>query len=302
MGYCSVSVRCGLLLGLAFALALPAQAKLQVLASIKPLALIAQEVVGDQADVITLLPITASPHDYPLKMSDHRNLRNADLVLWIGPEMESFLARPLGNLPVEKVITSYQLPGLNWPAIEQDDDHHHTNHAHTDKDPHLWLDPRNAVVIARALATRLAQLQPQSAVKFQANAQRFALSVQALDKQLAAQLNPVKTVGFAVYHEGYGHFVGRYGLHQVAYVTYTPERRPGAKHLKELREVLANEGRCLFMEPHYKVQGLEGMVTTLNLGIGLLDPIGDQQVSSYQQLLQQLSQSFLTCLADRRDH
>ena len=302
MGYCSISVRRSLLLGLFFFLALPAQAKLQVLASIKPLALIAQEVAGDQADVTTLLPITASPHDYPLKMSDHRNLRSADLVLWIGPEMESFLARPLSNLPARKLITSYQLSGLNWPELEQDEGHHHSNHAHTGRDPHLWLDPRNAALIAQALATRLAQLQPESAPLFHANAQQFAASAHQLDQQLAQQLALVKDVGFAVYHEGYGHFVGRYSLHQVAYVAYTPERRPGAKHLKELREVLAKEGKCLFMEPHYKAQGMEEMALTLNLRIGLLDPIGDQRVSSYQQLLQQLGQSFLTCLADRRDH
>jgi zinc transport system substrate-binding protein len=300
MRYCGVSFQQGLaLISLALLLAVPAQAKLQILASIKPLALIAQEVAGDQADVATLLPVTASPHDYPLKMSDHKRLRAADLVLWVGPELESFLARPLVNLAADKLITSYRL-GLHWPD-EVASDHYHSSHAHLGKDPHIWLDPRNAVLISQALATRLAQLQPESASVFRANAQRFAVSVQLLDQQLAQQLEPVKAVGFAVYHEGYGHFVGRYGLHQVAYVTYTPERRPGAKHLQELREVLAKEGKCLFMEPYYKAQGMDDMAKTLNLRIGLLDPIGEQQVSSYQQLLQQLGQSFLTCLADRRD-
>lgn len=286
---------------LALLLALPVQAKLQVVASIKPLALIAQEIVGDQADVVTLLPITASPHDYPLKMSDHKRLRAADLVLWIGPELESFLARPLGNLAAEKLLTSYELTGLHWPEAVPSD-HHHSNHAHVGKDPHVWLDPRNAMLISRELAVRLAQLKPESAALFHANAQRFASSVQLLDARLADRLAPVRGVGFAVYHEGYGHFVGRYGLHQVAYVTYTPERRPGAKHLTELREVLAAEGKCLFMEPYYKAQGMEQMAETINLRIGLLDPIGEQKISSYQQLLQQLGESFLTCLADGGNH
>ncbi len=290
------------LASLTFLLALPAQAKLQVLASIKPLALIAQEVAGDQAEVSTLLPVTASPHDYPLKMSDHKRLRSADLVLWVGSELESFLARPLRNLAVSKLITSYELAGLDWPEKGSGDHHHHGNHKHSGKDPHIWLNPRNAVVISKALAARMAHLQPESAAIFRANAERFAAAVELWDRQLAQQLAPVKDVGFAVYHEGYAHFVARYGLHQVAYVTYTPERRPGAKHLQELRNVLAQEGKCLFMEPYYRVQGMEAMAKTLNLQIGLLDPIGEQQVSSYQQLLQQLSQSFLTCLADRRDH
>ena len=145
-------------------------------------------------------------------------------------------------------------------------------------------------------------MQPASAAQFHANAARFIAAVTLLDEQLSQQLTPVKKVGFAVYHEGYGHFVGHYGLHQLAYVTYTPERRPGAKHLQELRELLAAEGKCLFMEPYYKAQGMDEMADSLHLRIGLLDPIGDQQVSTYEQLLQQLSDSFLACLADRPAH
>lgn len=302
MGYCGQFLgRSWALAALTMLLAMPVQAGVQVVASIKPLALIAQEVAGDQAEVSTLLPITASPHDYPLKMSDQLQLRNADLVLWIGPELESFLARPLATLAPDKLITSYQLAGLHWPEAAADE-HHHSDHTHSGKDPHLWLDPRNAAMIAQAVAARLAQLQPASAAQFHANAARFVAAVTLLDEQLSQQLAPVKKVGFAVYHEGYGHFVGHYGLHQLAYVTYTPERRPGAKHLQELRELLAAEGKCLFMEPYYKAQGMDEMAASLHLRIGLLDPIGDQQVSTYEQLLQQLSDSFLACLADRPAH
>jgi zinc transport system substrate-binding protein len=293
----------GLLLIAASPLEVHAQNKMHLLVSIKPLALIAQKVVGDEVEVTTLLPVTASPHDYPLKMSDHKRLRAADLVLWIGPEMESFLARPLANLPQNRVMSAYQLPGLYWPqAGELDHQHHHqTHHSHKGKDPHIWLDPRNAALIAQALAERLAQLKPESADLFIHNAQAFSFAIQQLDEQLRQQLTPVKEVGFAVYHEGYGHFVGRYGLHQVAYVTYMPERRPGAKHLQELRALMAKEGECLFMEPFYKVNAMEEIATSLGLRVGLLDPIGDQRVSSYEQLLQHLAQGFLTCLANGRN-
>jgi zinc transport system substrate-binding protein len=278
----------------------PTHDKLQLLASIKPLALIAQEVAGDRVQVSTLLPVTASPHDYPLKMSDHRQLRAADLVLWIGPEMESFLARSLQTLPSTKLITAYDIEDLHWPE-ESDSEHHEHEHNHAGKDPHLWLDPRNAALIAELLAQRLGLLQPESAAYFADNAMNFKQTLKRLDEQLEQQLTPVKNVGFAVYHEGYGHFVGRFGLHQVGYFTDTPERRPGAKHLLELRKVLAQEGVCLFMEPYYQAQSMKEMAESLNLHIGLLDPIGDQKVSSYQQLLTQMGQNFLACLANGGD-
>ncbi len=282
-------------------LAFTATAKPKILASIKPLALIAQEVAGNGAEVDTLLPVTASAHDYPLKMSDHRRLRDADLVLWVGAELESFLARPLANLPEQRVLTSYTLPGLFWPAAD-DHSHDHTSHddahGHGDKDPHIWLDPRNAAIIAHAIAQRLGQLVPASAPQFAHNAVRFSESLQGLDADLLTQLEPVKSLGFVVYHEGYSHFVSRYGLHQLAYVTFTPERRPGARHLQELRSVLAREGHCVFLEPYQNSGSIEEMARGLGLNTGLLDPIGNDKVSSYRELMEQLGQSFLACFAN----
>ncbi len=280
-----------------------AEAKLQILASIKPLALIAREVAGEKAEVDTLLPVTASPHDYPLKMSDHRRLREAGLVIWVGPELESFLARSLANLSHEKVISAYHLAGIHWPDLSNvTAGHQHANHQHRNGDPHLWLDPRNAEVIAQAVAAKLAGFDPQSASDYRANAARFVARVRELDQRLNRELGVIRSEGFAVYHEGYSHFVSRYGLHQVGYVTYTPERRPGAKHLKELENVLEQEGKCLFVEPYYQVESIENMARSLGLHIGVLDPIGDQQVSSYQSLLEKLASSFLACLADADRH
>lgn len=273
------------------------EAKPQVVASIKPLALIAQAVAGSRAEVETLLPIAASPHDYPLKVSDHRRLRAADLVLWVGPELESFLQRSLANLPAHKIMAAYSLSGLNWP--EAADHPAEAEHQHSGGDPHLWLDPRNAAVIALAVAAKLAELDPAAAEDYRANAQRFSASLEQLDRDLMQQMHPLKHQGFAVYHEGYGHFVHRYSLRQLGYVTYSPERRPGARHLKELQTILEAEGKCMFVEPYYKVEAAESMAKSLGLRIGTLDPIGNQQVSSYTELLKNMGKSFSTCLADQ---
>jgi zinc transport system substrate-binding protein len=267
-----------------------------VLASIKPLALIAREVVGTRMQVQTLLPNTASPHDYPLKMSDHRRLQKAEVILWVGPELESFLAKPLGNMPEQKILTSFDLPGINWPALaeghHQDDGHHHGA-----KDPHVWLDPRNAALIAQALAVRLAQLHPEYAAEFAANSAAFARATEVVDRQLLAKLEPISARGFGVAHEGYAHFIARYNLNQLAFIALTPERRPGAKHLQEVRQLLAQGGVCLFTEPFNQAEAFTAMATELNLKMGVLDPIGNAQVSSYSQLLNNLGEAFLACLA-----
>jgi zinc transport system substrate-binding protein len=144
------------------------QAKPLVLSSLKPLTLIAQEITGSAAAVDSLLPATASHHNYPLKMSDHARLQQADVILWVGPELESFLQKPLANLPSAKIITAYDLANMNWPAESAGAHGHH--HAH---DPHLWLDPRNAILVAQALTAKLAQVDAANAAQYRANLALF---------------------------------------------------------------------------------------------------------------------------------
>jgi len=273
------------------------EGKPQILVSIKPLALIAQAVAGDLAQVDTLLPVTASPHDYPLKMSDHRRLRAADLFVWVGPELESFLAKPVTNLEPGHVLEVFELPGMEFPpavepkADDDDDDHHHGG-----RDPHLWLNPGNARLLAQSLAARLAQLDPVNSAQYFKHATEFAQRLAQLDKQLRARLAPLAGRGFGVSHQGYTHFVAHYGLRQLAYINLTPERHAGARHLAQLRQKLKSEGAvCLFTEPFQQGASVTTLTKELQLRTGELDPIGIQ-ASSYEQLLDNLSESFVACL------
>jgi zinc transport system substrate-binding protein len=281
-----------------------AQTDVKVLASIKPLALIAQTVIGDRGSVAVLLPVAASPHDYPLKVSDMHRLREADIVLWVGPELEAFLQRPLTSTAPTKQLSAYHLAGLHWPSEELQErlgapEHNHgDDHHHHDQDPHLWLDPRNGIVIARALAARLAQINPSSAEFYSANAERFAQEIIALDQQLVERLAVISAQGFAVYHEGYLHFVGRYQLRQLGFVTYTPERRPGARHLYQLRKELKEKATCLFTEPYYDQRSARELADELGLRVGVLDPIGGEHISTYRELINAMAGDFLACLAE----
>lgn len=279
-----------------FSLASAAQAKPLVLSSLKPLTLIAQEITGSVAEVDTLLPVTASHHNYPLKVSDHARLQKADVILWVGPELESFLQKPVANLPTAKVITAYGLAGMNWPIEPAEVRDHHHEH-----DPHLWLDPRNAILVAQALTAKLALVDAANAAQYRANLALFVAKVTKLDQKLQVSLKPLEGVGFAVYHEGFGHFVGRYGLKQLDYVTFTPEQKPGARHMHQLREKLAKEGKCLFLEPYNDMQFARKLAQDLHLSLGTLDALGTQGAATYQQLLEQMAEAFSACLTNRRN-
>lgn len=275
------------------------RAEVTVMVSIKPLELIAEEVVGERGRIDRLLPPGASPHEYPLRMSEMRRIQSADLVFWVGRELETFLHRPVSQLPAERRLAAGDLDALHWPSVS-DDPHGHADgdhHHHGDRDPHLWLDPRNGGIVARALAERLAAIDPQGAEGYRSRAEALVEELTVLDATLADRLEPIKEQGFAVYHEGYGHFVQRYGLKQVASVTFTPERRPGARHLYRIRQQLGG-AVCLFAEPYYDMGTTESLARELNLRLGELDLLGaSDNIRRYPDLLERMADDFLACLS-----
>lgn len=96
-----------IVLSLLFSMQLQAQEQVKVITSIKPLQLVAHELLGELAEVDVLIPAGASPHHYHLKPSDRVKLAKADLVVWVGPDMETFLSKPLQR-EGSKVLTLMQ--------------------------------------------------------------------------------------------------------------------------------------------------------------------------------------------------
>lgn len=265
----------------------------EVLTSIKPLALIAAELVAEDDRVDYLLPAGVSPHAYAMRVSDMRKLQSAELVVWIGPELENFLQKPLAQRGLASVLTSMDLAGLDWP---EPSDHDHGDHGH-DRDPHVWLNPGNALIVAGAISQALAELEPEKAPLYKKRLQSFQAQVVQLDEELSSQLAAVQQEGFAVYHDGYGHFVEHYNLRQIDFVSLTPEQRPGARHLAHLEKSLGTDARCLFSEPYGSGKDVQTLAERLNMRSGVLDPLAsDTAVTSYEQLMRQLAASLSACL------
>lgn len=261
----------------------------RVVASLKPLALIVAEITGHAEP---LIPAGASHHEFALRASHMRRLHSADLVLWVGPELEAFLPAALRDKPASQVLRLDQLAGLEWPATSNSSAHGH----HHGRDLHLWLNPQNAVVVATALAERLAARYPDRAEVYRQRAQRFAAEMEVLDLQLQRELTPVQLQGFAVYHDAYNHFVSHYGLNQLDYITLTPEQRPGARHIYHLGEVL--EGAvCLFTEPGGEDATVTALAERLQLSVAQVDPLGSGAgIERYHQLLRRIAGVFSACL------
>lgn len=259
-------------------------AKIRVLASIPPLALIARDLLGELGQVDTLISGAASPHDYALKVSDMRRLNRADLVLWMGPGLERFLERPLAGLEPDRVLSL----GQSYP------EHRH------DGDMHQWLDPARAKQMARNIASRLEQRFPGQRASIEEGLRRLLSTYDSLDRELKQVLTPVKHVGFVVQHRGYDYLVEAYGLNQLGWLSQSPEQPPGVRHLYELENTLGElpEGRkakCLFIERSHPSESASNLAEQLGLRPQSLDILGPS-ARGYPDLMRTLAKDVATCL------
>lgn len=281
-----------------------AQEQLRVVASVKPLQLVANAIVADLGDVDVLIPPGGSPHHYALKPSGIRALRDADLVIWVGPELEQFLAKTLRqvDVPLLQLMKSDVEEHHDEPVdhdAHSDNAGHEEHHHHGESDPHVWMDPLLMLEAGEQIKLALSARKPEYAAQLEINFQRFADRLLKSEQQVRKQLLPYQDNGFVVFHDAFALFVEHYGLHQKAYFTVDPARAPGAKKLASIQGLLeSSEVGCVFIEPQFKAAVIKQIVSDLPVKLGRLDPLAiditlEQGYSGY---LEQLGDNIEACL------
>lgn len=298
-------------LGLSASLAAPAHAA--VVASVKPLGFIAAAIADGVTPVEVLLPDGASEHDYALRPSDIKRLQGADLVVWVGPEMEAFMPKAVAQLPAQKSVELSELatvkPLLIRGVEEDEEDHdeasathneHQHAHHHGEYNMHLWMSPEIARQSAVAIHAKLLELMPQSRDKLDANLQHFEAELATADTQIGSQLAPVKGKGYFVFHDAYSYFEKHFGLTPTGHFTVNPEIQPGAQRLHQIRtELVEQKAVCVFAEPQFRPAVIDAVARGTKVRSGTLDPLGiDITVAkdSYVKFLSQLSSQYASCL------
>jgi zinc transport system substrate-binding protein len=271
---------------------------LKLTASIRPLALLAQDLTRElPVSITTLLPANADPHSWALRISDRQTLEASDLVLWLGPEFEGFLAKALASADTYQLRLD-TLPDLQWPheAQHDHDDPGHDHH-HSGRDLHLWLNPANARVIQRAIAAKLIQLRPQWRDTLEQRLEQQLQHLAELQADLERRLSPHRQKGFLAYHDAYGHFVEALGLRQLGAVNQSSEQRLSAKALGHL-QAQARDSHCLLVERRGEAEQRLGK--TLKLPLVVADGLAaDTALNGFPELLRHIGQAFEDCFAAR---
>lgn len=242
---------------------------LTVLVSIKPIAGITLAVMEGVGKPEILLPENASDHHYHLKPADRQKIAEADLIFWVGPELESFLEKPLQQLkPHQKLVTLLPLSTTLLPLRE--DEHEEEHDEHTELDPHAWLLPSNAAAWAAAIANALSIQDPKNRALYQKNARAFATSAQKLE------LEPKISARYIAYHDGLQYFDWFTGSKTITSLhIHDHEGGTESNHLAEIHALLANkEVSCIGTEPYMEDPLIKTLRKKYKARDILLDPLG----------------------------
>lgn len=300
-----------LLAGLIVLPALAAPPPPDVVVTVKPLHSLVSGVMQGVGEPYLLVRGAANPHAFALRPSDAKALSGAELVVWAGPGVETFLEKPLSTLARDaEVLTLVKEPSVRvlpvrkggaWEAHDHDHAHEDRPDAELGSDGHVWLDPLNAKAITDLIAARLSALDPARAPAYQANAARQKQAIDALDAELRAALTPLKDRPFIVFHDAYHYLEDRYGLNAAGAITVSPDQPPGAARLSALRERINQAGAvCIFAEPQFEPALVRTLAQGTKARTGVLDPEGANIPDGpdlYGQLMRFNLRSLVDCLS-----
>ena len=300
-----------------------ANAEVKVVASIKPIHSLASYLMDGVNKPGLILDGYASPHGFALKPSHAKMLQDADLIFWVGEDLENFLEKPLGSIAKKaEKIELLNIKGLNKLKFRErnifdghddhghkedvhddghkedgHDDHGHEGHAHGEYDPHIWLDPMNAKVILKEMAEHLIENDQKNASKYKDNLNKALKDLDKLNKNIKADLN--KEFKSIVFHDAYQYFEKRYNVNILGAFTVNTDVLPGAEQLSEIREIIEHDKvTCIFSEPQFNPDIINAVAKDMDIKTGVLDPLGatlNPGKDLYFDLIRNMSKSFKGC-------
>ncbi|WP_395479749.1 zinc ABC transporter substrate-binding protein ZnuA [Candidatus Curculioniphilus buchneri] len=291
----------------------------EIVTSVRPLGFIAAAIADGIMPVKVILPDGASPHNYALRPTDMMHIKKADLLVWVGPELEAFLDHLVMSLPTEKCITLACVPSVvpllmtnkkyndgqykNYCQNNYNSNNYismNSSYHNSEYNMHIWLSPTIAYRTAEIIYNRLIKLLPGKKKMLDNNLQMFKNILLKNDRDLNKILLPIRGKEYYVFHDAYGYFEKYYGLTPLGYFTINPEIQPGAQALHNIRtQLIKKKITCIFAESQFRPAFINAVARGTSVHVGILDPLGMGIVldkDSYIRFLLTLSKQYVSCL------
>lgn len=218
--------------------------KIKVYTTIYPVYDFTVKVGGEKAEVISMVPPGGEPHEWEPKPRDLAGLGEADVLIYCGAGMEPWIDKALKNISVPVVVDASQGVELLEESQGHDHDHGHggeNNQKVENVDPHIWLDPLNAVIMVGNVRDALVKADPANSGFYQENAAGYSAQLELLHGDYRAALEKAPKKVFVTSHAAFGYLAHRYGLRQVPIRGISPEVEPAPGRVAEIIKTVRRE-------------------------------------------------------------
>lgn len=257
--------------------------KVQVVTSFYPIYYMANEIGGDAVQVTNLISTGVEPHNWSPKSKDLLVASDADLLLYHGAGFETWIDSFKKGLDknsevvVKEVSEGISLIGseeneiTHEEAHDHDADHedhaheeethdhdaNHEDHAHEEEahdhshttDPHTWVSPKSALVLAENIKNALVEVNPAQEQLFEQNYKALVDKISAIDAKYEAEINKLENKHIVVSHQSFGYVARDYGLEQISIMGINPNSEPRAQDIKNIAELVKqNNVKYIFFE------------------------------------------------------
>ncbi len=245
---------CGLVAAAAMFFSVTAEAKVRLVASLPDLGALAREVGGEDVEVTVLARSTQDPHFVDARPNLVLALSRADLLVFNGLDLEAGWlpvlltnarnpkvqpGRP-GHLDASTLVSLLEVPQGRVDRSMGD--------IHGGGNPHYTLDPRNGLKVAKGIAERLAQVDPERADVYRKRAADYEAALSRRIAEWTAALQPFAGRPVVTYHRSFVYFTDFAGLKEAAWVEPKPGLQPNAGHVAHVLGVMKRLGVKLILQ------------------------------------------------------
>lgn len=280
------------LLGAGSGLAAP-----RVAVSVAPLHALVAEVMTGVGQPALLVEAGADAHSFALRPSQAAALSRAQVVIWIGAGFEGPLRNAVKTLaPRAELVTLLERPEITRLAQRP----YRDRQTDGPLDPHLWLDPVNAVAIVELTARILSQHDPQNAQQYADNAASAVVRLYQLHAALTSHLSLVRESPFVVIHDAFQYLEARYGLNNLGAIKGPGTEGRQVRLIRQLNDrAVAENAACVFAEQQFDGGASHGLDTPQDMVLVVLDPMGyglPVGPGLYGAMMLRLTDSIAACL------
>ncbi|QJD82268.1 metal ABC transporter solute-binding protein, Zn/Mn family [Cohnella herbarum] len=261
-----------------------AEGKVNVVTSFYPLYYFAQEIGGDKAHVVNLIAAGVEPHEWTPKSRDLTSVSKAQLFLYNGAGLEGWVDDFLHGLGSDsKVITVEASKGISLiqgnPEHEEGHEDEHDaeeEHGHSDLgvDPHTWVSPRSALVMAANIRDAFVQADPANEAEYELRYADLEQRIKQLDDKYTRELSGYKRRDIVVSHQAFGYLARDYDLNQIAIMGLSPEAEPRSQDLLAIaRYVKEHEIPYIFFEELVSEQLANTLASEAKVDTLVLNPL-----------------------------